>query len=62
LFVRLVNGEQCTCGCGYTLAGCRASDMTCEISSVRVEALYDSVRAGHITSGRGTRERPREGG
>ena len=62
LFVRLANGEQCTCGCGYTLAGCRASDMTCEISSVRVQALHDSVRAGHISTARATRKRPRDGG
>lgn len=62
LFVGLANTEQCTCGCGYTLAGCRASDMTCEMSSGRVQALHDSIRAGHITRGRGTRKRPRDGG
>src|SRR5512144_1856628 len=42
------NAEQCTCGCGYTLAGGRASDMTCDISGPRIEALLDSVRAGRI--------------
>lgn len=62
LFVRLANGEQCTCGCGYTLAGCRASDMTCEMSSGRVQALHDSIRAGLLTGARGTRKRPRDGG
>ena len=62
LFVALANTEQCTCGCGYTLAGCRASDMTCEMSSGRVQALHDSIRAGHITRARGTRKPPRDGG
>lgn len=62
LFLRLANSQQCTCGCDYTLAGCRASDMTCEISSGRVQALHDSIRAGQISSARGTRKRPREGG
>jgi hypothetical protein len=62
LFLRYANAGQCTCGCGYTLAGCRASDMTCEVSSGRIQALLDSVRAGHITSARGIRARPRDGG
>jgi len=62
LFLRRANAEQCTCGCGYTLAGCRASDMTCDVSGGRVQALLDSVRAGHITSARGIRARPRDGG
>ena len=62
LFVALANTEQCTCGCGYTIAGCRASDMTCETSGGRVQALHDSIRAGHITRARGTRKPPREGG
>ena len=62
LFLRRANAEQCTCGCGYTLAGCRASDMTCEVSGGRIQALLDSVRAGHITSARGIRARPRDGG
>ncbi len=62
LFLRLANSQQCTCGCDYTLAGCRASDMTCEISGVRVQALHDSIRAGQITGARATRKRPRDGG
>jgi hypothetical protein len=62
LFLRFANAEQCTCGCGYTLAGCRASDMTCEVSGQRLEALLDSVRTGRITSARGLRARPHGGG
>ena len=62
LFLRYANAERCTCGCGYTLAGCRASDMTCDVSGPRLDALLDSVRAGHITSARGVRARPHHGG
>jgi hypothetical protein len=62
LFLRHANAGQCTCGCGYTLAGCRASDMTCDVSGARIQALLDSIRAGHITSARGIRVRPRDGG
>ena len=58
LFLRHANARQCTCGCGYTLAGCRASDMTCEMSGARLATLLDSVRAGRITSARGIRARP----
>lgn len=62
LFLRFANAERCTCGCGYTLAGCRASDMTCDVSGPRLEALLDSVRAGRIRSARGIRARPRVDG
>jgi hypothetical protein len=62
LFLRFANAEHCTCGCGYTLAGCRASDMTCEVSGARLGALLDSVRAGRITRARGIRSRPHGGG
>ena len=62
IFIRHANAQQCTCGCGYTLAGCRASDMTCDVSGSRLDALRDSVRAGHITNARGIRARPRSGG
>jgi hypothetical protein len=62
LFMRFANAERCTCGCGYTLAGCRASDMTCDVSGPRLEALLDSIRVGHITRARGIRTRPHPGG
>ena len=59
LFVRFANARECTCGCGYTLAGCKASDMTCEVSGAALEALRDSIDAGKIVVARGIRERPR---
>ncbi len=58
LFLRFANAERCTCGCGYTLAGCLASDMTCDISRPRAQALLDSVRAGQVRAVRGLRAAP----
>jgi hypothetical protein len=62
LFLRFANAERCTCGCGYTLAGCRATDMDCEVSGPRLVALRDSVREGWIRSAAGLRTRPARGG
>ena len=58
LFVRFANAEHCTCGCGYTLAGCKASDMSCEVSGGMLEALRDSIHSGKVRSARGIRARP----
>jgi|SRR5882672_1332044 len=57
-FLRIANGRRCTCGCGYTLAGCRRFDAQCEYSGPRARALYDSVRAGAIARADGYPERP----
>jgi len=62
LLVRFANARGCTCGCGYTLAGCKASDMSCEESGARLEALRDSIRAGQLRSATGIRERPARAG
>lgn len=62
LFLRFANARRCTCGCGYTLATCKASDMTCEVSGAYLEALLDSIRTGRITGARGVRTRPRSAG
>lgn len=59
VFVRFANAERCTCGCGFTLAACRALDPTCEVSLPRVTSLLDSVRRGQIHLVAGLRERPR---
>lgn len=58
LFLRFANAERCTCGCGFTLAGCRQYDSTCEISPPLVARLRDSILAGQIRSADGLRERP----
>ena len=49
VFTRIANGRACTCGCGFTLAGCRRFDSECEFSGPRASALYDSVHSGTLT-------------
>ena len=53
LFVRFANAQRCTCGCGYTLAGCRTYDPSCEISYPILVGLRDSISNGLIASTRG---------
>src|SRR5262245_4674194 len=48
-FLRIANGRSCDCGCGFTLAGCRRFDSTCDVSGPRAAALFDSVRKGQIS-------------
>ena len=57
-FLRIANGRRCTCGCGFTLAGCRRFDSECDVSGPRAQALFDSVRTGRITSADEFPERP----
>ena len=57
-FLRIANGRRCTCGCGFTLAGCRRFDSECDVSGPRAQALFDSVRTGRITSVDGFPARP----
>ena len=57
-FIRFANAERCTCGCGFTLAACRAFDSSCEVSLPRVKGLLDSVVAGLVEVPPGLRERP----
>ncbi len=59
LFVRAANTRRCTCGCGFTLATCRAYDTTCPVSGDYAIALIDSVRRGLVRD-RALRERPRK--
>jgi hypothetical protein len=62
MFVRFANAQRCTCGCGYTLAGCRAYDPTCPVSGPRVGKLLDSVRAGRVPGPARARPVPAPGG
>jgi len=52
-FLRIANGRRCTCGCGFTLAGCRRFDSECPVSGPRAAALFDSVRSGRIADAQG---------
>jgi hypothetical protein len=58
VFTRIANGRACTCGCGFTLAGCRRFDTECEYSGPRARALFDSVRAGQLARADGYPARP----
>jgi hypothetical protein len=58
IFLRLANTRRCTCGCGYTLAACRAYDTSCEKSLPKATALLDSVSQGWISDAIGARTRP----
>ena len=58
VFLRFVNSERCTCGCGFTLGACRQYDSSCEVSLPRVKRLYDSVATGQLTDATGLRTRP----
>jgi hypothetical protein len=58
VFVRFANAERCTCGCGYSLAGCRAYDPSCEVSGPIVLALRDSVARGLVADASHLRRPP----
>lgn len=57
-FIRFANARRCSCGCGFTLAACRAFDPTCEVSLPIVQALHDSVARGLIGQAAALRPRP----
>jgi hypothetical protein len=57
-FVRTANTRHCPCGCGFTLAACRAFDPSCEESLPLVTALFDSVAAGQLALDPTSRARP----
>jgi hypothetical protein len=57
-FTRIANGRACTCGCGFTLAGCRRFDSECEFSGPRASALFDSVRSGKLSRADGYPAKP----
>lgn len=60
-FIRFANARRCSCGCGFTLAACRAFDPSCESSLPLVTALFDSVAQGRIADAEGLRARPPAG-
>ena len=41
-----LNSEQCTCGCGLTLAQCRVDDPSCTVSLPIAQALVKKIAAG----------------
>lgn len=45
--LKALNSEDCTCGCGLTLAACRINDPACEVSLPIARALAERVAAAH---------------
>jgi thiol-disulfide isomerase/thioredoxin len=41
------NAENCTCGCGFTLAQCRIYDRNCAVSRARTAEIVAEVSGGH---------------
>jgi thiol-disulfide isomerase/thioredoxin len=39
-----MNSEPCTCGCGLTIAQCRISDTTCDVSLPLAQKIVDEVK------------------
>ena len=44
--LKRLNAENCTCGCGLTIAQCRINDETCAVSPGLAEKVVAEVRAG----------------
>jgi thiol-disulfide isomerase/thioredoxin len=44
--LRRLNTENCTCGCGLTLAQCRINDPTCTVSLPAAKKLVDAIARG----------------
>jgi thiol-disulfide isomerase/thioredoxin len=49
--LKRLNEEQCTCGCGLTVAQCRINDSTCGVSPKLAEKILAEVKAGKFASG-----------
>ena len=43
--IKALNAEDCTCGCGSTLAECRINDPTCTTSLPLAKAMVDKIAA-----------------
>lgn len=43
--LKALNAEDCTCGCGLTLAACRINDPTCSVSLPIAQALAKKIAA-----------------
>jgi thiol-disulfide isomerase/thioredoxin len=46
--LKALNAEDCTCGCGLTLAACRINDPSCEISLPIAKKLAEKVASGQV--------------
>jgi len=44
--LKRMNAEDCTCGCGLTIAECRVNDSDCDISKALAAKIIQEVKAG----------------
>ena len=45
--IKALNAEDCTCGCGLTLAACRINDPDCVVSLPIAQKVAEKIAAGH---------------
>jgi thiol-disulfide isomerase/thioredoxin len=48
--LKALNSEDCTCGCGLTLAACRINDPSCGVSLPIAQKLAEDIAKGRKTS------------
>lgn len=48
--LKKMNSENCTCGCGLTIAQCRINDSGCEKSQGLAEEIVKAARTGNLAS------------
>ena len=42
-----MNAEDCTCGCGLTVAECRINDPTCSVSLPIAQKMVETITNAH---------------
>ena len=45
--IKALNGDDCTCGCGLTLAACRINDPTCSVSLPLAQKMVEKIANTH---------------
>ena len=45
--IKALNGDDCTCGCGLTLAECRINDPTCSVSLPLAQKMVEKIASTH---------------
>ena len=44
--IKAMNSDDCTCGCGLTIAACRINDPTCSVSLPLAQKLAERIAKG----------------
>jgi hypothetical protein len=45
--IKALNADDCTCGCGLTLAACRINDPTCSVSLPLAQKMVEKIANTH---------------